>query len=245
MPPPITPAAKHDDVAQRYGLDLVPENIAHLTRLVARQDADLEEIGSLIAKDSAITARLLRFANPQSESEKDYDITTVEEALMRTGLGPVILLAMLGPLTRAVLNAFEMFLTPLKPSVLETLQPLVGEHVLATVRFSGKGTGLVQLRLAPTEAQSIACAAIGVATTNLTSPEEIDDVIGELANIVGGNLESNLCDAGIACKLTAPLVNRVTSFQKLTTSGGVSERLGFSSSAVTAFVDVSVNPWNE
>lgn len=239
----MPPTLKVDDIAQQYGLDIVPESIAHLTRLVARQEADLEEIGKLIAKDRALTARLLRFANPRAESEEDYGVTTVEEAMMRTGLAPVILLAMLDPLSRAVLNAFEMFLTPLTPTSLETLQPLIGEHLLATVHFTGKGTGIVQLRLALPEAKRIACAAIGVAPSDLTNSGDIEDVIGELANIIGGKLESNLCDSGITCKLSLPQVCRATSFQKVTTSGGVSERLGFSAPNLTAFVDVSVNPW--
>jgi CheY-specific phosphatase CheX len=230
---------------QHYGLEFLPESVSQLTRMVARQDADLEEIGKLISKDKALTARLLHFANPACESEQDYGITTVEDALMRTGLAPVVLLAMLDPLSRAVLNAFEMFLTPVSPAPLQTLTPLAGAHVLAEVQFSGKGSGLVQLRLACAAARHIACAALGLSEDSLSDAGEIDDVIGELANIIGGKLESNLCDTGVTCKLTAPQVRRIASFQRVTTSGGVSERLGFSGSRITAFVDVSVNPWSE
>lgn len=236
---------KNDTLAQRYHLHAVPENVAKLTRIVAQQDADLDAIGKLIAGDKEITTRLLRFANPSAESESEYDITTVEEALMRTGLSPVILLAMLGPLTHAVLNAFQMFQTPLKPVPLHSLTPLDGEHVLATVRFAGKGTGLVQLRLSSSNARQIASTVIGLAESELTNSGEIDDAIGELANMVGGNLKSNLCDAGIACTLSAPEVGRVETFQKARTSGGVSERLGFASSGLSTFVDVSVNPWSD
>src|SRR5258708_5175458 len=100
--PPSTLPSKSDDFTKRYGLEPVPESVIHLTKLVAQQDADIEEIGKLIVKDPRITARLLRFANPRAESQHDYDITTVDEALMRTGMAPVILLAMLDPLTRAV-----------------------------------------------------------------------------------------------------------------------------------------------
>ncbi|HVV74245.1 MAG TPA: chemotaxis protein CheX [Verrucomicrobiae bacterium] len=235
----------HDQMlAQRYGLESLPESISQLTRLVAQQDADLEEIGKLISTDKAITGRLLRFANPGIESEREYDITTVEEALMRTGLAPVILLAMLEPLSRAVLNAFEMFLTPVASAPVKTLSPLLEEHVMAAVQFSGKGSGVVQLRLAAAAARSLACAALGLSPDAPTGRQEIDDVIGELANIIGGKLESNLCDTGITCKLTAPQVSRVNSFQKQS-RGGVSERLGFSGHGINAFIDVTVNPWSE
>jgi len=238
-------SADSQALAERYGLEILPEKISQLTRTVAEQDADLEEIGKLISKDKTVKARLLRFANPGVELERDYDITTVEEALMRTGLAPVILLAMLEPLSKAVLNAFEMFLTPLVPAPVERLSPLLDEHVMAAVQFSGKGSGVVQLRLTMQAARVIASAALGLPGDALGDPGEIDDVIGELANIIGGKLESNLCDTGITCKLSAPQVSRVNSFQKLKRGVGISERLGFAGNGIAAFVDVSVNPWSQ
>jgi CheY-specific phosphatase CheX len=244
MPPSATPS-KNEDLSKRYGLEPVPESVIHLTRLVAQQDADIEEIGKLIVKDKSITARLLRFANPRAESEQDYDITSVDEALMRTGMAPVILLAMLDPLSRAVLKAFNMFQTQLTPTPADSLTQFSGEHVRGEVEFSGKGTGVVQVRLAPADAQRVASSVIGVRFEDLTSPAEIDDVIGELVNMIGGNLKSNLCDAGISTKLSAPRVSRTTDFRRQTVSGGVSERLGFASATLQTFVDASVNPWQD
>jgi chemotaxis protein CheX len=241
--PPIV--SKTDDVTNRYGLEPMPESVQHLTRIVARQEADIEEIGKLIAKDKAITARLLRFANPLTTSEEDYGITSVEEALMRTGLAPVILLAMLEPLSRAVHKAFGMFHTPIAAVGVKDLKELAAEHVLGGVEFSGSGSGMVQVRLPPTAARLVASAIIGVSPQDLTNVAEIDDVIGELVNMIGGNLKSNLCDAGITCKLSAPIVCRTSDCRKRTVSGGVSERLGFSAGNLQVYVDVSVNPWRD
>jgi CheY-specific phosphatase CheX len=70
-------------------------------------------------------------------------------------------------------------------------------------------------------------------------------VIGELVNMIGGNLKSNLCDAGISTKLSAPHVSRTKDFRRQTGAGGVSERLGFASPTLQTFVDASVNPWQE
>ncbi|MCI0541658.1 MAG: chemotaxis protein CheX [Verrucomicrobiales bacterium] len=247
MPVLATPskASKAEDMIKRYGLEPVSESVVHLTRLIARQDAVAEEIARVIVRDKALTARMLRFANPRAESEQDYTVTTVEEALMRTGLAPVILLAMLDPLTRAVIKAFDMFHTPLTSVPFQKLPPFTGQHVLGTVEFSGKAAGVVHIRLEPRVAQRLAAAIIGVKSEELTNPAEIDDVIGELVNIVAGNLKSNLCDAGITCKLTTPRVSRTTDFQKKTVSGGVSERLAFAGLDHNAFVDLSVNPWSE
>ncbi len=163
---------------------------------------------------------------------------------MRTGLAPVILLAMLGPLTEAVLRAFEMFQTTLAPVPIETLDPIGEEHLLASVRFAGKGSGVVQLRLSVKDAQAIA-QAIGIRFDSTESAGAIDDLVGELANIIGGNLESSLSDAGLPCKLGVPQVVRCMDFHKQGGSGGFCERLGFRNSGLVIFVDVTVNPWNQ
>ncbi len=93
----------------------------------------------------AITARLLCSANPRAESEQDYGITTAAESLMRTGMAPVSLLAMLDLLTRAMIKAFAMFHTPIAAAPVENLPPFTGEHVLGTVEFSGKATGWISV----------------------------------------------------------------------------------------------------
>jgi chemotaxis protein CheX len=243
MADPIA-SSSSDDIVKLYGLEPHPDNVVELTRLVTQKEVVVDQIAKVVAKDKALTAHLLRFANPRAESVHDYNITTVEGALTRVGMAPVILLAMLDPLTRAVIKAFEMFRLPLVPASVQKLAPLSGPHVLGVVEFSGKATGVVYLRLEPTVAQRLAAAIIGGRPEELTDPSAINDVIGELVNIVAGNIKSNLCDAGITCTLGVPQVSRTADFKIKTVAGGVSERLGFAAADLRAFVDVSVNPWN-
>ena len=238
------PSSSPDDIVKRYGLQPLPDNVVELTRLVARQEVVSDLIAKVIAKDKALTAHLLRFANPRAESVEEYNITTVGDALTRVGMAPVILLAMHDPLTRAVVKAFEMFCLPVTPAPLQKLASITGPHVLGVVEFSGKAAGVVYVRLEPSVAQRLAAAIIGARPEELTTLSEIDDVIGELVNIVAGNLKSNLCDTGITCALTVPKVSRTDDFKIKTVAGGVSERLGFAAADLRAFVDVSVNPWN-
>ena len=42
---------------------------------------------------------------------------------------------------------------------------------------------------------------------------EVNDVIGELCNMIGGTLKSNLCDAGFSCQLSLPAVLRGADLQ--------------------------------
>lgn len=245
MSSPLTAQPKNADLARQYGLETLPESVIHLTRLVAGQDACAEQIAQILAKDKVVSARLLRFANPGIECEKNYNYTTVEDALVRTGLAPVILLAMLDPVSRAVVKASSMFQTPLAATPLSKMPIFEGSHLLAVVEFSGKGTGSVQVRLTSASAQRLAADVMRTSFEAMTDIAVIDDVVGEFVNIIAGNLQSNLCDAGIPCRLAAPQISRVTIFRKHGGAGQLIERLGFSGSGVATFVDVSVNPWSD
>src|SRR5581483_5537228 len=101
---------KYQELAKRYGFAPVPDSVMRLTELVARQEADLDLISKAITKEAALTARLLRAANPRAETEADYQITNVEEALMRIGIGCVLLLAMGTPLSLALVKTFQTML---------------------------------------------------------------------------------------------------------------------------------------
>lgn len=234
-----------EDVAKRYGLEAIPESVRRLTQLVTRQDANLDDIAHVIAADRELTARLLASANPRAESEADYTFTTVEEALARSGVGCAMLLAMGEPLSRAVLKTFHTMLgIPLQSRRISAMEAFTSMHVLGEVSFSGRATGMVHLRLPSATARLAAERFLGMAPGELTDDSGVDDAIGELANIVVGNFKSNLCDAGLECKLSPPKISRTTEF-KLNTAGGLAERLGFRAKDMDLFVDIRVNPWDD
>jgi len=236
----------YKEVAARYGLEPVPESVARLTQLVSQQDADLEKIAKVIEQDSALKARLLRAANPRADDETDYGITTVEEALMRNGIGCVLLLAMGAPLSHALTKTFQTMLAFKLDTVNpRTTKPLVGEHVLGTIDFSGRATGHVNLRLGRDGARDFAAGILGLKSEDLKDTAEVDDVIGELLNIIAGNLKSNLCDSGLNCTLSPPRVQRTSEFKTQSAPGAGVERMAFSASNVPLFVDITVNPWND
>jgi CheY-specific phosphatase CheX len=235
MPSPTLSPPKGNPGA-RYGLEPSSAAVLQLTRIVARQDSDLDEIAKIITKDKALSARLLRLANPRAESEDDYAFTTVDEALLRTGLAPVMLLAMVDPLTRAVVKAFGMFQAPLTPGHRLSTDAFGASHVAASVEFVGKAAGIITIRLTSPIARDIAAKIIGVTPEELADQAEINDVIGELANMVAGNLKSNLCDAGFPCTLSIPEVESTNDFKLKKTAGGVSDRLGFQAPNFETFV---------
>lgn len=232
------------ELAERYGLEPIPESVSRLTKLVSRQDADLDEITKVIKQDKALTQRLLRAANPRALNDADMDIDNVEDALMRTGVGCALLLAMGAPLTVALVKTFQTMLEMKIESVHpNSLSRFPGQHVLGTIGFSGRAEGEVFLSLSLDGSKNIASKILGIPLAEINPVSDVNDAVGEMLNIVTGNLKSNLCDAGLDCKLRPPEVTRVAGFKPTTISGGGLERMAFRGPQLTMFVDVTVNPF--
>lgn len=231
-----------EDVARQYGLEPISPSVLRLTKLLASQDAGLDEIGKVIQQDKGLTAVLLRQANPDANNPANYDITTVEDALMRNGMGSVLLLAMSDPIRHAVEKTFATMLgLPAKPANPEVQWP--EEHILAQVAFSGKASGFIRVRLLPEAARLFASRLLGLEPSQLTEKSEIDDGTGEMVNIIVGNFKSNLCDAGLECRLSAPEIHRTRDFEVERVRGSLSDRLAVSAGNFTVLIDVAVNPW--
>jgi chemotaxis protein CheX len=238
--------AKFQELAKQYRLDPIPESVAQLTDLVARQESDLDMVAKIISKDPALTARLIRAANPRAKSEEDYDITTVDDALMRIGIGCVLLLAMGSPLSLALVKTFQTMLgMKLETVNPRTATPFSSQHVIGTIGFSGKAEGHVYLRLSLEGARHIASRVLGMSLEELTNEADVTDAVGELLNIITGNFKSNLCDAGLDCRLHTPSVTRTEDFSVRSQPGGGSERMAFRSAEMLVYVDVTVNPWGD
>jgi chemotaxis protein CheX len=241
QPPPNL--NQYREIARRYGIAATPESVSRLTQLVARQDSCVDEIVRVIEKDPALSARLLRVANPRAADESEYTVGTVDEALMRNGIGCALLLAMGTPLSLALTKTFQTMLSLTLESVdVHQLDSLKGQHMLGSIGFAGKVVGHVYLRLSSTSAKAIAAGILGLAPEELGN-DEIGDAAGELLNIMTGNFKSNLCDAGLDCKLQPPRVGMTEDFSTPIQPGGGLERLAFRAGQIEIFVDVTANPF--
>ena len=240
----ITPQT--EDIAKKFGLESVPESVQRLNQLLSKRDASTEDIAKLISQDKELSARLLRAANPRAESEADYVTTTVEEALQRTGMSSALLLAMSDPLIRAVYRTFATMLKiELKAILPNAIDPFDSEHVLGEVTFAGKATGLVHLRLPKSFIPLLGDRLLGLSPADIADSDTANDVIGELCNMIVGNFKSNLCAAGLSCKLSPPKITRTEVFKLRTVDGGTAQRYGFRAAELDFFADLSVNPWTE
>ena len=234
---------QYKELAHRYGIAAAPESVSRLTQIVARQDCCVDEIVRVIEKDPALSARLLRVANPHAADESEYTVGAVDEALMRHGIGCALLLAMGTPLSLALIKTFQTMLSSKLELVdVHQLDSLEGAHMLGSIGFAGKVTGHVYLRMSSACAKAISAGILGLPPEELGT-EEIRDATGELLNIMTGNFKSNLCDAGLDCKLQPPKVGMTDDFETPVEPGGGLERLGFRTDKLQIFVEVTANPW--
>jgi flagellar motor switch protein FliN len=74
----------------------------------------------------------------------------------------------------------------------------------------------------------------------LDGDEEIRDMLGELSNIVGGNLKSTFTDAGLACALSTPSFTTGTDFKIESLNMAKYERFAFGCGDNIVFVEMGV-----
>jgi chemotaxis protein CheX len=90
----------------------------------------------------------------------------------------------------------------------------LGEPLMAgSVGFTGGANGVVYLHLTARFACTLASRMLGLPEAELQGDEMVNDVIGELTNMIVGGGKSRLCDAGAPCVLTIPSVVRGQHFE--------------------------------
>lgn len=89
--------------------------------------------------------------------------------------------------------------------------PLVADpegQIVGSVGFIGEATGFICIYAGVRFARVITSRLLGLAEKEIKTTEMVDDAIGELSNMVVGNVKSRLCDNGALCTLTIPSVVR-------------------------------------
>jgi len=115
-----------------------------------------------------------------------------------------------------------------------------GERIVGSVGFAGKAVGSVNIQVNEAFARSITAAMLGMEEDEIEGDEEIHDVIGELSNMVGGDLKSRLCDGGLDCELSIPSITTGSDFRMEIKGWERHENLIFRHQEQFALVDVYV-----
>ena len=117
---------------------------------------------------------------------------------------------------------------------------LEGNRVVGSVSFAGNIIGLISIHMSEPFARVVTATLLGMEEEEIESEDDVHDVIGEMSNMIGGNLKSRFCDAGLPCELSIPSITSGTSFRIECRDWALHERFGFHQQHHTIFVEVAI-----
>jgi CheY-specific phosphatase CheX len=139
--------------------------------------------------------------------------------------------------------AEEVFETMLSMSVtVETGHDhvdIAGHRFVGTVSVAGKIMGNLSLHVGQDFARLITAEMLG-SEPDEVEIDEVEDVIGELSNMVGGNVKSRLCDENFTCQLSIPSITSGSDFRIESVGWMRREILVVSFSSHRAFIEIFV-----
>ena len=113
----------------------------------------------------------------------------------------------------AVRDVFnKMLRLEVKDDQAPALAPESAGHIIGSVGFIGRATGIVYLSAGVGLARVVTGNMLGITETEMDDGM-INDAFGELSNMVVGSVKSRLSDSGWPCVLTIPSIVRVNGMQ--------------------------------
>jgi flagellar motor switch protein FliN/FliY len=86
----------------------------------------------------------------------------------------------------------------------EPFQGLEDFRVMGAVDFAGGVHGSIQFQVSKMFARMITAGMLGQDLSEVQDLDTVKDVIGEMTNILGGNLKAAFCDTGLDCQISTP-----------------------------------------
>lgn len=115
-------------------------------------------------------------------------------------------------MSRHLVDVFETMLSMKTLLQAGGTVPTFEERVTGCVAFAGDHiNGAVYLHLGAPFATQIAATMLGLEPGDL-GDAEVNDVVGEVTNMLTGGLKSWLCDSGAECAVSTPAIIRGSSF---------------------------------
>ncbi|MBW1780310.1 MAG: chemotaxis protein CheX [Deltaproteobacteria bacterium] len=119
-----------------------------------------------------------------------------------------------------------------------------GKRIVGSVGFAGKLMGNVSVHVNEGFARLITAAMLGMEPDEIEGEDEIYDVIGELSNMIGGDLKSRFCDADLTCELSIPSITSGSDFMMETKGWTRHESFVFQNEEDLALVEVFIKSEN-
>ena len=117
-------------------------------------------------------------------------------------------------IANSVIETFDTMLSMPLAKVGKVTDPgLNDKRLVGSVNYGGEVVGTMSLHVSEEFARLITCSMLGIEESEINGVEEIKDVLGELANIISGNLKSDFLDADLACIISTPSITRGSDFK--------------------------------
>ena len=143
--------------------------------------------------------------------------------------------------SEAVIDVFDTMLSlKLEPADAVTAESLEGIRNVGSVSFAGDATGMVSIHADDGFSREMAAEMLGMEVEEIKGSEAIADMLGELGNIVAGNLTSAFTDAGFMCALSTPSFTSGTDFKIEALNLENYERFAFRCKENIIFVEMGV-----
>ncbi len=140
-----------------------------------------------------------------------------------------------------LIELFELMLS-MKLSVCDSVddEESQGDRIVASVNFAGDVLGVVSIIAERNFARIITGKMLDQPLEEVQNEEEIKDVIGEVCNIVSGNLKGGFSDSGLACEISMPSITAGNDFKIEVLNMARYERFSFEFHEHKIFVEVCV-----
>jgi flagellar motor switch protein FliN len=86
-------------------------------------------------------------------------------------------------------------------------------RIMGQISFAGNIKGSIALQVPKTFGRMMTAAVLGSDYESVTEMESVQDAIGELTNILAGNLKAAFCDSGLTCQISPPSITVGLDFQ--------------------------------
>jgi CheY-specific phosphatase CheX len=235
------PMSPPKDLRAQYNLAPVPGGVGQISDIVkGKDDADMREITRVIKRDTAVTQRCMITAYPKQELR---DNATLDMATTRLGLSRVISLIVGDLLQASVVETFSTMIgIELQAEDPTQMPEPKSGYFIGSARFTGRATGDVLLAFPQEFGRFVTAQVLGA---DQFEPEAIFDALGELVNIVTGNLQSRLADANLPSEMGLPIVKQQSVFPTVTILGGSSDRFYFKNGEHNLGVNLCISPFSK
>jgi CheY-specific phosphatase CheX len=94
-----------------------------------------------------------------------------------------------------------------------TDEGLDDRRLVGSVNYAGEVVGIMSIHVSEGFANLITSNMLGIEDDQIESVDEVKDVLGEITNIVSGNLKSDFLDSDLACVISTPSITRGSDFK--------------------------------